>query len=64
MSETTVCINIDDIGMCHGANVAFVAFLPVAGLSYSIFEKRFLAYRKHYLRAPAAAADTSKVAVR
>ncbi|MFT3670745.1 polysaccharide deacetylase family protein [Aestuariivirga sp.] len=25
MSETTVCINIDDIGMCHGANVAFVA---------------------------------------
>lgn len=46
------------------ANVAFVAFLPVAGLSYSIFEKRFLAYRKHYLRAPAAAADTSKVVVR
>lgn len=34
-------------------NVAFVAFLPVAALSYNYFEKRFLIYRRPYLRAPA-----------
>jgi peptidoglycan/LPS O-acetylase OafA/YrhL len=34
------------------ANLAFLAFLPVAGLSYNYFEKRFLKYRRHYLRAP------------
>ena len=34
------------------ANVAFLAFLPVAGASYTYFEKRFLAYRRPYLRAP------------
>jgi peptidoglycan/LPS O-acetylase OafA/YrhL len=38
------------------ANLAFLAFLPVAGLSYVYFEKRFLAYRRHYLRAPVAEA--------
>lgn len=32
------------------ANLAFLAFLPVAGLSYNYFEKRFLIYRRHYLR--------------
>ena len=37
-------------------NFAFLAFLPVAGLSYTYFEKIFLVYRKHYLRAPAAQA--------
>ena len=31
------------------ATLAFIAFLPVAGLSYHYFEKRFLAYRRHYL---------------
>ncbi len=31
------------------ANIAFLAFLPVAGLSYNYFEKRFLRYRRHYL---------------
>lgn len=36
------------------ANLAFVAFLPVAGLSYNYFEKYFLAYRRRYLREPAA----------
>jgi len=34
------------------ANLAFLAFLPAAAFSYHYFEKRFLAYRKHYLRAP------------
>jgi peptidoglycan/LPS O-acetylase OafA/YrhL len=32
------------------ANLAFVAFLPVAALSFRYFEKRFLVYRKPYLR--------------
>jgi peptidoglycan/LPS O-acetylase OafA/YrhL len=32
------------------ATLAFLAFVPVAGLSYRYFEKRFLAYRKPYLR--------------
>jgi peptidoglycan/LPS O-acetylase OafA/YrhL len=32
------------------ANLAFLAFLPIAGASYSYFEKRFLAYRRSYLR--------------
>jgi peptidoglycan/LPS O-acetylase OafA/YrhL len=32
------------------ANVAFIAFLPIAGASYIHFEKRFLAYRRPYLR--------------
>jgi peptidoglycan/LPS O-acetylase OafA/YrhL len=35
------------------ATLAFLAFLPVAGLSYTYFEKRFLVYRRHYLREPA-----------
>ena len=35
---------------------AFLAFVPVAGLSYNYFENFFLAYRKPYLRAPAAQA--------
>jgi peptidoglycan/LPS O-acetylase OafA/YrhL len=39
-----------------GANIAFVCFLPVAALSYNYFEKRFLVYRRPYLRAPTAAA--------
>ncbi len=34
---------------CSVATLAFIAFLPVAGLSYHYFEKRFLAYRRHYL---------------
>jgi peptidoglycan/LPS O-acetylase OafA/YrhL len=34
------------------ANLAFLALLPAAAFSYHYFEKRFLAYRKHYLRAP------------
>jgi peptidoglycan/LPS O-acetylase OafA/YrhL len=38
------------------ANLAFLAFVPVAGLSYNYFEKFFLVYRKPYLRAPAAQA--------
>ncbi len=38
------------------ANLAFLAFLPVAGLSYNYFEKLFLVYRKPYLRAPVAQA--------
>jgi peptidoglycan/LPS O-acetylase OafA/YrhL len=38
------------------ANLAFLAFLPAAAFSYHYFEKRFLAYRKHYLRAPVAEA--------
>jgi peptidoglycan/LPS O-acetylase OafA/YrhL len=38
------------------ATIAFLAFLPVAALSYHYFEKRFLAYRKPYLRARATAA--------
>jgi len=38
------------------ATLAFLAFVPVAGLSYNYFEKIFLAYRKHYLRAPTAEA--------
>ncbi len=36
------------------ANLAFLAFLPVAAASYHFFERRFLAYRKHYLRTPVA----------
>ncbi|MGE0562918.1 MAG: acyltransferase family protein [Pseudolabrys sp.] len=32
------------------ATLAFIAFLPVAALSYEFFEKRFLAFRKPYLR--------------
>jgi peptidoglycan/LPS O-acetylase OafA/YrhL len=32
------------------ANLAFLAFLPIPATSYHSFEKRFLAYRKHYLR--------------
>jgi peptidoglycan/LPS O-acetylase OafA/YrhL len=39
-----------------GANIAFVCFLPVAAFSYRYFERRFLVYRRPYLRAPAAAA--------
>jgi peptidoglycan/LPS O-acetylase OafA/YrhL len=35
------------------ANLAFLAFLPVAAISYVCFEKRFLIYRRPYLRAPA-----------
>jgi peptidoglycan/LPS O-acetylase OafA/YrhL len=35
------------------ANLAFIAFLPVAAASYLWFERRFLVYRKPYLRAPA-----------
>jgi peptidoglycan/LPS O-acetylase OafA/YrhL len=51
------------------ANLAFVAFLPVAALSYRYFEKRFLVYRKPYLRpirAPQAAhiASTTDIAAR
>jgi peptidoglycan/LPS O-acetylase OafA/YrhL len=34
------------------ANIAFLAFLPVAGLSYIYFERIFLAYRRPYLRDP------------
>lgn len=34
------------------ATVAFVAFLPVAGMSYAYFETRFFKYRKRYLREP------------
>jgi peptidoglycan/LPS O-acetylase OafA/YrhL len=34
------------------ANVAFVAFLPIAAASYVSFERRFLVFRKPYLRAP------------
>jgi peptidoglycan/LPS O-acetylase OafA/YrhL len=34
------------------ANLAFLAFLPVAAVSYRYFEKRFLIYRRPYLRAP------------
>lgn len=34
------------------ANLAFLAFLPVAAASYVFFEKRFLIYRRPYLRAP------------
>lgn len=41
------------------ANLAFLAFLPVAGLSYHYFERRFLVYRRRYLRQPAAAAATA-----
>jgi len=35
------------------ATLAFLAFVPMAGLSYTYFEKRFLAYRRPYLDAPA-----------
>ena len=35
------------------ASLAFLLFLPVAAASYHWFEKRFLAYRRPYLRAPA-----------
>ncbi len=38
------------------ANLAFLAFVPVAGLSFNYFEKRFLVYRRHYLRDPVAQA--------
>ena len=41
-------------------NVAFVAFLPVAALSYHCFEKRFLVYRRPYLRRPAAEAAAAR----
>ena len=34
------------------ANLAFLAFLPVARFSYNNFEKRFLVYRRPYLREP------------
>lgn len=34
------------------ANLAFLVFLPVAAVSYRYFEKRFLIYRRPYLRAP------------
>jgi peptidoglycan/LPS O-acetylase OafA/YrhL len=34
------------------ANLAFLVFLPVAGAAYTYLEKRFLAYRRPYLRAP------------
>ena len=44
------------------ANLAFLAFLPVAALSYNYFEKRFLVYRRHYLREPAAQAAPSPAA--
>ena len=43
-----------------GANVAFVCFLPVAALSYNYFEKRFLVYRRPYLRRPAAEAVAAR----
>jgi len=43
-----------------GANVAFICFLPVAACSYKYFEKRFLAYRRPYLRAPAADAVVAR----
>lgn len=39
-----------------GVNVAFLCFLPVAALSYTYFETRFLTWRRPYLRAPAAEA--------
>ena len=39
-----------------GANIAFVCFLPVAAFSYRYFERRFLVYRRPYLRAPVAVA--------
>lgn len=38
------------------ANLAFLAFLPLAAVSYNCFEKRFLKYRRHYLRDPVAQA--------
>jgi peptidoglycan/LPS O-acetylase OafA/YrhL len=41
------------------ANLAFLAFLPVAGLSYNYFEKFFLAYRRRYLREPVGAAESA-----
>lgn len=48
------------------ATLAFVAFLPVAALSYELFEKRFLAFRKPYLRerlnAPSPAEHVSSAA--
>lgn len=43
-----------------GANVAFVCFLPVAAYSYKYFEKRFLAYRRPYLRARAVEAMVTR----
>ena len=41
------------------ATLAFIAFLPVAALSYTCFEKRFLAFRKPYLRERATATQTA-----
>jgi peptidoglycan/LPS O-acetylase OafA/YrhL len=41
------------------ANLAFLAFLPVAAASYHWFEKRFLVYRKPYLRVPVAQATAA-----
>jgi peptidoglycan/LPS O-acetylase OafA/YrhL len=41
------------------ATLAFIAFLPVAAMSYTFFEKRFLAFRKPYLRERVAAAQTA-----
>ena len=38
------------------ANAAFLAFLPVAAFSYIYFEKRFLVYRRRYLRKPVTSA--------
>jgi len=44
------------------ATIAFLAFLPVAALSYNRFEKAFLAYRKPYLQGEQHG-QSSKVAV-
>jgi peptidoglycan/LPS O-acetylase OafA/YrhL len=41
------------------ANLAFLAFLPVAAISYACFEKKFLTYRRPYLRAPASEPATA-----
>ncbi|MDI3469688.1 MAG: Acyltransferase 3 [Pseudolabrys sp.] len=43
------------------ATLAFVAFLPVAAMSYIYFERRFLAYRRPYLRARSDPADAVAV---
>jgi peptidoglycan/LPS O-acetylase OafA/YrhL len=34
------------------ANFAFLAFLPIAAASYILFERKFLVFRRPYLRAP------------
>jgi peptidoglycan/LPS O-acetylase OafA/YrhL len=41
------------------ATLAFIAFLPVAAMSYTLLEKRFLAFRKPYLRSRPAAAPAA-----